>query len=182
MDDFKHLVPPIARHFGVPVELVGAIVLTESGGVAARWKVEPPYRYLWDVKRAKPYRMLTHAEIASERAPEDFHALGGQSRDTEWWGQQASWGLMQVMGAVARENGFKEAFPALCNPEAGLHFGCAHLADLVRHYKGRYGWAGVVAAYNAGSPRRDSSGHWVNQHYVDTVAGHGAGDLIGSGS
>jgi len=167
-----------ANEHELPPALVIAIVATESGWNPSAWRVEPPYRYLWDNRTGKPFRHLTHAEIASEEAPSDFHAIAGQSRDTEWWGQQASWGLMQVMGAVARENGFKEAFPALCNPHTGLHYGCAHLHDLVHHYRGRYGWAGVVAAYDAGSPRRGDDGRWVNQSYVDMVASHGAADLI----
>ena len=174
------LISKAADTFKLPPELVHAIVLTESGGDPARWRVEPPYRYLWDNARHKPYRMLTHAEIISERAPDDFTAIGDQSRDTEWWGQQASWGPMQLMGACAREQGFKDAFPALCEPDHGLHFGCMHLADLVTHYKPRFGWAGVVAAYNAGSPRRQH-GQWVNQRYVDTVARNGAAHLIEGG-
>ena len=36
-----------------------------------------------------------------------------------------SWGLMQVMGQVARETGFDVAFlSALCDPEQGLATGC----------------------------------------------------------
>lgn len=171
-----------AKAYQLPPELVHAIVLTESGGHAARWRVEPPYRYLWDNALGEPFRHLTHAEIASESAPADFtHPLGDQSRDTEWWGQQASWGLMQIMGACAREQGFKGAFPQLCEPQTGLSAGCAHLATLVHHYKPRFGWAGVVAAYNAGSPRR-AHGQWVNQRYVDTVAKNGARSLIYGGS
>jgi len=167
---------------GLPVDLVVAICATESGWKDSAWRVEPPYRYLWDNRRGQPFRVLTHAEIASEQAPDDFHAIAGQSRDTEWWGQQASWGLMQVMGAVARECGFNGPFPALCQPKTGLHFGCSHLHTLAHHYRPKYGWAGVVAAYNAGSPRRAPGGAWVNQHYVDTVASNGAARLIGGGS
>ncbi|HYW03570.1 MAG TPA: transglycosylase SLT domain-containing protein [Gammaproteobacteria bacterium] len=170
-----------ANEHELPPALVIAIVATESGWNPSAWRVEPPYRYLWDNRTGKPFRHLTHAEIASEEAPSDFHAIAGQSRDTEWWGQQASWGLMQVMGAVARQYGFKGPFPVLCGADAGLAFGCIHLHTLAHHYKPKFGWAGVVAAYNAGSPRRDGNGHWVNQHYVDTVAANGAGALIGGG-
>ena len=177
--NIETLIKNAAGNKDLPVELVRAIVLTESSGEPDLWKVEPPYRYLWDNAANKPYRMLTNAEIASERAPSDFTPIGHQSRDTEWWGQQASWGLMQVMGAVTREHGFKGPFPALCDPVKGLLMGCTHLADLASHYKVRYGWAGVVAAYNAGSPRKGDDGRWVNQSYVDTVRAHGADQLLG---
>lgn len=44
---------------------------------------------------------------------------------TEAYCRSMSWGLMQVMGQVARENGFNGAFlPELCDPEAGLEIGC----------------------------------------------------------
>ena len=40
-----------------------------------------------------------------------------------------SWGLMQVMGQVAREHGFKGTFLAeLCDPAVGLEIGCRVLA------------------------------------------------------
>lgn len=172
MAEIDILIPRVARDQHLPASLVEAIVRTESAGVATRWRVEPRYRYLWDVKHGRPFRALTHAEIASEEAPADFHAIHGSSRDTEWWGQQASWGPMQIMGAVAREHGYSGDFPGLCDPLAGLRWGCAHLAQLRDAYLARYGWPGVVAAYNAGSPRR-AGGQWVNQSYVDAVADNG---------
>jgi len=40
-----------------------------------------------------------------------------------------SWGLMQVMGQLAREHGFDGKFlSALCDPVTGLELGCAVLA------------------------------------------------------
>jgi soluble lytic murein transglycosylase-like protein len=48
---------------------------------------------------------------------------------TEEVARSISWGLMQVMGQVAREHGFSEKFlSALCDPAAGLDIGCAVLA------------------------------------------------------
>ena len=94
-----------ARH-ALPELLVIAVVEVESAGNSWAWNPEPRYRYLWDVKRGRPFRPLTEAERASEIPPDDFSCIAGD-RDQEWWGQQASWGLMQVMGAVAREHGFR---------------------------------------------------------------------------
>jgi soluble lytic murein transglycosylase-like protein len=44
---------------------------------------------------------------------------------TEAWARGFSWGLMQVMGQVARESGFDASFlSALCDPEQSLAVGC----------------------------------------------------------
>lgn len=48
---------------------------------------------------------------------------------TEEVARAISWGLLQVMGQVARENGFDGKFlSALCEPAAGLDCGCRVLA------------------------------------------------------
>lgn len=44
---------------------------------------------------------------------------------SEAYARGFSWGLMQVMGQVAREFGFEPVFlSALCDPEQGLAIGC----------------------------------------------------------
>lgn len=44
---------------------------------------------------------------------------------SEAYARGFSWGLMQVMGQVARETGFDAPFlSALCDPEQGLSVGC----------------------------------------------------------
>lgn len=156
---------------GLPVSLIAAIVMVESGGVDTAWRFEPPYRYYWDVAKTQPFRAPSAAERAAEQAPDDFAALPGiSSRHTEWVGQACSWGPMQVMGAVAREYCYLGAFPALCTWGVGLEYGLLHLTKLRNRFLDRHTWAGVVAAYNAGSPRRTDDGqHWVNQAYVDRV-------------
>lgn len=158
----------------LPAKLVAAVCLVESGNDIFAWRAEPRYRYLWDVKSGGAFRPLTAAENASEAAPADFPYLSGlSSRDSEWRGQQASWGPMQVMGAVAREYGFLGRFPALCTAWEGVRYGCRHLVQLKLRYLDRFGWAGVVAAYNAGSPRMDETGRWVNEAYVNKIADAG---------
>ena len=111
---------------------------------------------------------------ASETAPPDFAALPSiGSRDTEWALQAASWGPMQVMGAVARELGFRGWFPALCTWPAGVDYGTLHLRKLRNRFLDKYGWEGVAAAYNAGSPNRLDNGQWANQSYVDKIRAAG---------
>lgn len=45
---------------------------------------------------------------------------------TEAYARAFSWGLMQIMGEVAREEGFKGDLPSLCDPATGLDAGCNH--------------------------------------------------------
>jgi soluble lytic murein transglycosylase-like protein len=53
--------------------------------------------------------------------------------DTESWTRSQSFGLMQIMGEVARELGFKEPYlTELCDPVHGLEFGCRKLKQCVQ--------------------------------------------------
>ena len=159
----------VAGRFALPERLLRAIIAIESADDIHAWRVEPPYRYLWDIEQRRPFRRLTAAERRSEHAPADFPHLGFSSRNTEWWGQQASWGPMQIMGAVARECGYYGPFPQLCTYSYGITYGAMHLATLRDRFLTDHGWEGVAAAYNAGSPRR-RNGQWENQTYVDKIA------------
>lgn len=157
----RHVLPPL---------LITAVIQTESGGNPWAWNPEPKYIWFWDVRRNRPFRMITQAEVNSQIPPADFPCLAGD-RDQEWWAQQASWGLMQVMGAVAREHGCVLPYlPQLCDPEQGIEFGCRHLSSLKGRFLAAHGWDGVIAAFNAGSPRRvNVTGPFENQVYVDKV-------------
>lgn len=146
--NLRELIHRIAAAHQLDPLLVEAVVTVESGGDPSAWKPEPVYRYFWNVQTRKPFRMVTQAELASETAPKDFPTLAG-SREQEWWAQQASWGLMQVMGAVAREQGYDGPYlPALGRPDIGVEFGCRVLA-------GHLTWAAgalekALMAYNGG--------------------------------
>ena len=67
-----------------------------------------------------------------------------------------SWGLMQVMGQLARERGFAEKFlTALCDPATGLSIGCAALAAKLTEAHGDAArglalWNGGASANYAG--------------------------------
>ncbi|HEV1286562.1 MAG TPA: transglycosylase SLT domain-containing protein [Bryobacteraceae bacterium] len=54
-------------------------------------------------------------------------------RPTEAYARSFSWGLMQVMGEDAREDGFTGVSLAeLCDPPVGLDAGCKRFARIVR--------------------------------------------------
>jgi len=134
--------------------------------IAAFCKVESDYN-TWAVRYEPEYRWLYG----------DVRAMSPTERKS----QMMSYGLMQIMGAVARERGFKERYlTQLCTPSIGITFGVKHLAWL-RDSKG-YSGDDLVSAYNQGSPRRlkikESSvgvspdakyAEYKNQHYVDKI-------------
>lgn len=140
--DIIAIAKSLAAQHDLPWELVVAICKVESSLNPWAMRYEPAYKWLVGTDET-----LT----ATERI-----------------GQMISWGLMQVMGAVAREYGFTGSFPKLCEPTVGLQFGMLHL----RKYRTRHGnWPDAIASYNAGRPlKRDEK--YMNQGYVDKVTAH----------
>ena len=93
----------IASEHGLDPALVCAVVEQESAWDAHAIRYEPGFR----ARYVAPLELQPTEEIA----------------------RSISWGLMQVMGQVAREHGFQRPFlSALCDPSAGLTFGCIALA------------------------------------------------------
>lgn len=98
--------------------------------------------------------------------PREHASRLGISEQTERVGQNTSWGLMQVMGFVARELGFDGYLTQLCDLELGPEYGCRQLKRMLQRWGEE---EKAVAAYNAGSPRMTSAGMYENQRYVDSV-------------
>lgn len=98
--------------------------------------------------------------------PSYFARLNKRSLSEELIGQRTSWGEMQVMGAVAREYGFRGKLSDLLKTELNLAYGKMYLAKLIRRYKTK---ENAVSAYNQGTPRRFKNGKYKNQRYVDMV-------------
>jgi soluble lytic murein transglycosylase-like protein len=74
----------------------------------------------------------------------------GKISATETYTRAMSWGLMQVMGQVAREFGFKEtSLTELCDPATGVEFGCRILATRLAKAKGEV--PAALQAWNGGS-------------------------------
>lgn len=168
MISFWQEIQTAAKLHALDPTLVAALVKIESRFDPWAWNPEPQYRYLWDVKARAPFRQMTPEEQLSEYPPPDFPCFAGDP-DQEFWAQQASWGLMQVMGAIAREEGFIGPYiPALCQPTIGLMAGCSHLARQLT-------WAGgnvqrALAAYNGGHWKNDKP-PYRNAEYAAKVLG-----------
>lgn len=67
---------------------------------------------------------------------------------TEAQMRATSWGLMQVMGEVAREEGYTGNLPALCDPTIGITAGLQHLHRKLSHASGDVEQA--LLAWNGG--------------------------------
>ncbi len=74
----------------------------------------------------------------------------GKISATEAYTRAMSWGLMQVMGQVAREFGFQEtSLSELCDPSTGIDFGCRILAARLARAKGNV--PAALLAWNGGA-------------------------------
>lgn len=69
---------------------------------------------------------------------------------TEAYARGFSWGLMQVMGEVAREFDFTGLYLSeLCDPAVGLEFGCRRLAKALAKAQGDQ--AAALLGWNGGA-------------------------------
>lgn len=141
-----------AQSHSLEPEFVAAVIATESMGNTHAIRYEPSFEWTENID-------LYAKEI-------------GCTWLTMQYMQKTSWGLMQVMGAVAYEHGLllmpnpHHRWPtALLIPRIGAQFGCLHLKKKFDLYGPRPD--AVYAAYNAGSARTDMSGRFTNQVNVD---------------
>lgn len=142
-----NLIKEISEQMGIDPLLTASLVVKESTANTWACRFEPQYSYLY--------------------VPATYAKKLFSSMETEINMQKTSWGLMQVMGGVARELGWDHWLSELCVPVIGIRFGCQHLKNKYLKYGN---WRDAVSAYNAGSVRKDPvSGKYSNQAYVDEV-------------
>ena len=146
------LINDAATRHGLPPSLVAAMAQVESEGNPWATRYEPGFytRYV-------------------EKNP-DVKAVSPCSLDTERRLRATSFGLLQVMGQVARERGFKGAYlTQLCDPATGLDIGCKHLAAFAARFKEPFGWSAVCAAYNGGAGAVKGHNNYTNAEYPAKV-------------
>lgn len=137
-----------AAKYGVDPMLAAAIIQTESSGNRYCLRYEKNWRYLV--------------------TPEIYAKELGITDDTEIQTQMFSYGLMQIMGSIARELGHHGAMGLLFDAQLNLDLGCKKIAQCLRKYQKL---EDAIASYNAGSARYND-GVLVNQGYVDRVKGY----------
>jgi hypothetical protein len=149
LDLHKDDIEYYAKKVGLEPIWVEACVLTESMGEPYSTRFEPAFRYLYHPRVFAPKLQI--------------------SVETEEVHQKTSWGLMHVMGAVAREHGFTGHLPQLIEPRMSLLYGCMHLAKFYRKYADIYD---AISAYNQGSAKRTNGTLYANQRHVDRFHAH----------
>lgn len=140
------LIKEIAKKQDIDASLVAAIVSVESNGRTNAARYEPHFKWLLD--------------------PSKYARINSITVQTEVVFQKTSLGLMQVMGAVARELGHEGDLPNLFYPEIGLSLGVKKLKSLLDTYTSV---SDAISSYNQGSPKKTGNGLYKNQYYVDMV-------------
>ena len=129
---------------GIDVRAIAAVAMTESSGNPFVTRYEEHYTWLVD--------------------PEKYAKTNGIQLEQERYFQKTSWGMMQIMGGVAREMGYYGPLTRLAEPSAGLSWGSKKLALCLRKYGNL---TDAVSAYNQGSPRKNDDGTYQNKKHVD---------------
>jgi len=185
----QRLARVMANDYGLNQALVCALCEVESSWIPWAVRHEDGYRWLWGAKRRELFD-----ETPTHEFMEMKNRLGIELK-TEKFCQQTSWGLCQIMGAVARERGYRGWLTELCDPATNLEWGCRHLRWMIEH-AGDYGiemignspgafgqhtppahtvyqsfdpdLADLAAAWNGGKVRI-VDGKYVNEDYVKRV-------------
>lgn len=105
MADLKQLAIAAAQAHGLDPVLVQAVAEQESNWNPWAIRYEPAF--------------LARYETPLKLSP------------TESTARSISWGLMQIMGEVAREHGYAGNLAQLCDPATGLEYGCRKLKECV---------------------------------------------------
>lgn len=139
-----------SRAVGIRPPLLIGLAWKESSFLWWASKFEPHYPYLWDTKGWKPTRLES-----------EIHSIGITTPDTELVQQRTSWGVCQVLGAVAREFGFKEPLLShLLDVTLSATYGARYLAKLLERHKGDE--ADALSSYNAGAPTEANFAAYVS--------------------
>ncbi len=142
-----------ARH-RLPAALLAGVIQEESRFEPWATRAEPRYLRSRKVRRLAAYWSKTHGGL-----PNTF---------TEQCDRSRSYGLMQVMGETAREQGFAAPYlAALYLPRNAIEHGAILLTHLLNRY--RNDTLSAISAYNQGSARK-RRGVFLNARYVYRVA------------
>lgn len=145
-DEISAIIKKYANQFNIEPSLVAAICMQESGFEPWRARYEPAWPF---------FTFVLH-----------YSQLLGITSETELMFQKTSWGMMQIIGDVARELGYDGHLPKLSLPENGILWGTKKLSQLQKKYDDP---KDVISSYNQGSPNKSVTGQYKNQDYVDNV-------------
>lgn len=165
--EYRPIIEAASSTHDIPVAVICGIISQESA-----WNT-------WSM-RYEPDFTARYVHPTYPKASPTFRVQAG-----------SSWGLMQLMGLVSRELGYRDNFLWLLNPAVGIEWGCRKLKALEKKYGvgqsrlAEYGIRGimgqdVIASYNQGNDRwldldgdgvHDLDETYRNQDYVSAVLG-----------
>jgi hypothetical protein len=108
-----------ARKRGISPAIMAGLVCQESAGDPQARRYEGHYRWLFGDDAHEKACLPEGVDLAEDLVL-----------------QRYSWGLCQVMGAVAREYGFAGHLEELADPAVNLGLGARHLANKIKQAKG----------------------------------------------
>lgn len=128
------------------VRLCQAIALAETNGRLFLVRYEPSWNYM---VTPEVYAKSLQITEATERALQAF-----------------SYGPLQIMGSVARELGFNRMLTELNIAETVIQYSLLKMKQICQRYSVL---EDRMSAWNSGTLRYVTSGHYLNQAYVDRV-------------
>ncbi len=150
---FRNEIEHAAKENVLPASLIAAVIQEESRFNEWATRAEPRY-----LQSRKVRRLAARFARAHRLGPTAFTELVDRSR---------SYGLMQVMGETAREQGFDPPFLAeLYLPHNAIAHGAMLLKRLLKRY--RNDTLSAISAYNQGSAHK-KRGVFANARYVYRV-------------
>jgi soluble lytic murein transglycosylase-like protein len=142
-----------ARAHRLPAALLAGVIQEESRFAEWATRMEPRYMRSRAVRNAVVRWSRAHGGV-----PNAYTELADRAR---------SYGLMQIMGETAREQGFGARYLAeLYLPHNSIEHGALLLAQLMKRYSGDT--LAAISAYNQGSARKHR-GIFANARYVYRV-------------
>lgn len=148
--NYDDLIAKAAENFRLDSNLIRAIIKIESSFNTWANRFEPGCTYAVNISDYANKLLISY--------------------ETEENNQHCSWGLMQVMGFLARELEFTDNITMLCQPEIGIFYGCKQLRRLSDRKDCPYE-TDIISSYNQGSPLKTIGGLYRNQSYLDKVCG-----------
>jgi len=144
-EQLEPIIDKYSEKYRLSKNLIYSVIMVESAG--------DPYA----VRYESHWKYVLH--------PDTFAKIAKISLDTEIFLQKCSYGLMQVMGTVARELGYRDNLLKLHDPDLAIDLGSKKLRQLSDKYMTT---DDVISAYNQGIPKKNGP-LYVNQDYVTKV-------------
>lgn len=145
-DQYISLVKEVCSKEGVDADLFCAIIAHESSWNPDALKYDPEYQSL--------------------KLPVAYAKKLAITLETEAQLQKISWGLCQIMGATARWCGYEKCLTHLLEPRDNIEVGVSFFKNSANKYPEI---KDKIAAWNTENFRKDATGLYSNQTYVDMV-------------